>query len=46
MKKEYPTYFDKITVKDAISNLPSTTKDGIVTNPIPTTEYPKFLSEF
>ena len=44
MKKEYPTYFDKITVKDAISNLPSTTKDGIVTNPIPTTEYQKFLS--
>lgn len=44
MKKEYPTYFDKVTVKDAISNLPSTTKDGIVTNPIPTTEYQKFLS--
>ena len=44
MKKEYPTYFDKVTVKDAISNLPSTTKDGIVTNPIPTTEYQKLLS--
>lgn len=44
MKKEYPTYFDKVTVKDAISNLPSTTKDGIIVNPIPTTEYQKFLS--
>ncbi|WRK55196.1 hypothetical protein SD457_10515 [Coprobacillaceae bacterium CR2/5/TPMF4] len=43
-KKEYPTYFDKVTVKDAISNLPSTTKDGIVTNPKPITDYQKFLS--
>lgn len=44
IKKEYPTYFDKVTVKDAISNLPSTTEDGIITNPKPVTDYQKFLA--
>ena len=44
MKKEYPTYFDKVTVKDAIGNLPSTTADGKIVNPVATTEYQKYLS--
>lgn len=46
IKKEYPTYFDKVTVKDAISNLPSTTEDGIISNPKPVTDYQKFLASY
>lgn len=44
MKKEYPTYFDKVTIKDAIANLPLTTEDGVVNNPTPMTNYQKYLS--
>lgn len=44
IKKEYPSYFDKVTVRDAIGNLPSTTLDGVVRNPKAITEYQKFLS--
>ncbi|MCD7777271.1 MAG: DNA cytosine methyltransferase [Clostridiales bacterium] len=44
MKKEYPTYFDKVTVADAIGNMPKTTPDGIVLNPVPVTNYQKYLS--
>lgn len=42
--REIPTYFDAVTVRDAIGNLPMTTSDGIITNPIPETEYEKYLS--
>lgn len=42
--KEYPHYFDMVTVKDAIGNLGSTTLDGIIENPKPDTEYQKFLA--
>lgn len=44
IKKEYPTYFDKITIKDAIANLPLTTEDGIIKNPIPMSDYQKYLA--
>lgn len=44
IKKECPTYFDEVTVRDAIGNLPETTKDGEIKNPIPATEYQKYLS--
>ena len=44
MKNEYPTYFDKVTVKDAIGNMPSTTADGIIVNPTAMTEYQRYLS--
>lgn len=44
MKNEYPTYFDKVTVKDAIGNMPSTTADGIIVNPVAITEYQRYLS--
>ncbi len=44
IKKEYPTYFDRVTVKDAIGNMPHTTDDGIIKNPIPKTSYQKYLS--
>lgn len=41
---EIPTYFDPVTVRDAIGNLPVTTADGIIQNPIPQTDYEKYLS--
>lgn len=41
---EIPTYFDYVTVKDAIGNLGNTTEDGIVDNPKPETAYQKYLS--
>lgn len=44
MKKEYPTYFDKVTVEDAIGNMPSTTFDGNVPNPKAMTDYQRYLS--
>lgn len=44
IKKEYPTYFDKVTVWDAIGNLPVTSEDGVIDNPLPETPYEKYLS--
>lgn len=41
---EYPHYFDKVTVEDAIGNMPSTTSDGMIVNPDAKTEYQKYLS--
>ena len=41
---QYPHFFDKVTVKDAISNLPSTTIDGKIENPIPENQYQIYLS--
>lgn len=41
---EYPNYFDLVTVRDAIGNLGPTSVDGIITNPMPITEYQKYLS--
>ena len=43
LKKEYPTYFDEVTVKDAIGNLAMTSEDGVISNPEPETEYEKYL---
>lgn len=42
--KDYPTYFDVVTVEDAIGNLPETTEDGIIENPVPVTDYQHFLA--
>lgn len=44
VRVSYPSYFDKVTVFDAISNMPLFTKDGIISNPKPQTEYQKYLS--
>lgn len=44
IRKEYPHYFDMVTVEDAIGNLPDTTTDGKVANPAPETEYQRYLS--
>lgn len=42
--REYPHYFDAVTVEEAIGNLGATTADGNIKNPIPITEYQKYLS--
>lgn len=43
VKKQIPTYFNPVTVWDAISNLGKATEDGIIEMPIPTTDYQKYL---
>lgn len=40
----YPSYFDYVTVKDAISDLPEVTKDGIITTPHAQTDYQRYLA--
>lgn len=42
--RDYPHYFDFVTVEDAIGNLGATTTDGNIENPTPTTEYQRYLS--
>lgn len=44
IQKEYPSYFDHVTVWDAIGNLPAVSKDGTVENPSPVTNYQRYLS--
>lgn len=44
IKAEIPTYFDKVTVKDAIGNLPQATESGEIINPKPMTKYQEFLA--
>lgn len=44
IRREVPSYFDAVTVCDAISNLPAATDDGVVENPIPETEYQRYLA--
>jgi DNA (cytosine-5)-methyltransferase 1 len=41
----YPSYFSVVTVRDAISNLPAPTENGIIDTPLPITEYQEFLSD-
>lgn len=44
ISKEYPSFFNAVTVRDAISNLPEVTVDGVIDNPLPKTEYQKYLA--
>ncbi len=44
LKKEIPTYFDEVTVRDAIGNLLATSEDGVVDNPQPETAYERYLA--
>ena len=44
IKKEIPSYFDEVTIQDAIGNLGSATSDGIIVNPKPETAYEEYLS--
>lgn len=40
----YPAFFEPITVRDAICNLPPVTDDGVICNPEPVTKYQRYLS--
>lgn len=42
--QSYPHFFDKVTVKDAIENIPDETESGKIKNPLPVNEYQKYLS--
>lgn len=42
--KVYPTYFDRVTVKDAIGNMGAATEDGVIVSPKPKTDYQRFLA--
>lgn len=42
--KDYPHYFDTVTVQDAIGNLGATTIDGLIDNPMPVTDYQRYLA--
>ncbi|MBU3134401.1 DNA cytosine methyltransferase [Clostridium gasigenes] len=44
IKKEIPTYFDEVSVLDAIGNMLEVTKDGQIANPKPQSEYEKYLA--
>lgn len=37
-------FFNKVSIKDAISNMPTVSLDGIVDNPNPNTSYEKYLA--
>lgn len=42
--RDIPTYFNPVTVADAIENMPLATPDGIIENPKPQTQYQKYLA--
>lgn len=42
--REYPHYFDSVTVRDAIGNLGATSADGKIANPVARTEYQRYLA--
>lgn len=44
IKKEIPSFFDKVSVRDAIGNLGETSADGNIKKPQPITDYEKYLS--
>ena len=41
--KEEPAFFEQVTARDAISNMPKPTEDGCVDNANPVTKYQKYL---
>lgn len=38
IRAQYPAYFDRVTVRDAIGNLPKVTESGEIKNPEPQTD--------
>lgn len=42
--RESDCFFNKTSVRDAIGNLPTPSTDGIVENPIPETDYQRYLA--
>ncbi|WP_201575036.1 DNA cytosine methyltransferase [Psychrobacter sp. H8-1] len=41
---KHPTFFDPVTVYDAICNMPTVTNNGDVANPVPVSAYQKYLA--
>lgn len=44
IRNEIPTFFEPVTVRDAIGNLQDATEDGVIDNPIPDTNYQMYLA--
>ena len=44
IKQEQPTFFNAVTVKDAIGNLGKATVNGRIKNPVAETEYERYLA--
>jgi Site-specific DNA methylase len=44
LNREIPTYFNPVTVADAIGNMPPATADGVIENLKPETQYQKYLA--
>lgn len=44
LKKKYPSFFDKVTVWDAISNLKNENTEGVIKDLHPQSKYQEFLS--
>lgn len=44
IKKEVPTYFDKVSVRDAIGNLGDATEHGVIDSPRPESAYQLYLA--
>ena len=42
--ENHDEFFNKVSIKDAISNMPTVSLDGIVDNPNPNTSYEKYLA--
>lgn len=44
IQNEIPTYFNVVSVRDAIANLPQVSVDGIIDTPTPSTAYQRYLA--
>jgi len=44
LAQDIPSYFDVVSVAEAIGNMPGACADGIIDNPEPKTEYQKYLA--
>lgn len=44
VRTDIPTYFDTVSVQDAIANLPQVSTDGIIDKPTPNTAYQCYLA--
>lgn len=44
IRKDIPSFFAAVTVRDAIGNLGKATHDGKIDNPIPQTDYERYLA--
>lgn len=42
--RDYPTFFNSVTVRDAIGNLPQVTASGEIQKPNPETDYERYLA--